>query len=88
MELQSLGTEIAVAVLARGPMTNSQLAPYRAARRKRQSWSARARELLRLWRQRLQQRAELARLSECDLRDFGWTEADVWRETEKWFWQD
>jgi uncharacterized protein YjiS (DUF1127 family) len=36
----------------------------------------------------MHQQAELARLATRDLRDIGLSEADVWAETEKWFWQE
>jgi len=44
--------------------------------------------LLREWRQRIRQRAELARLDERSLRDIGRADADVHRELGKWFWQE
>lgn len=43
---------------------------------------------LRLWRDRIRQRAELARLHEYDLHDMGLSPADADRELAKWFWQD
>lgn len=39
------------------------------------------------WRERAGQRAELARLGRPLWKDLGITDADVWRETRKWFWQ-
>ena len=43
---------------------------------------------LRLWRLRMQQRDELARLDERDLRDIGRSSADAYREAAKWFWEE
>jgi uncharacterized protein YjiS (DUF1127 family) len=47
-----------------------------------------ARELFRLWRLRIRQRAELARLGEHGLHDIGQYNADAYRELAKWFWQE
>lgn len=43
---------------------------------------------LQLWRLRIRQRAELARLGEQGLRDIGQSDADAYRELAKWFWQE
>ena len=87
MQLNWLGAETELAPPALPRMTNCQ--PRRVDTRLRPSrdWLAGGLALLRLWRQRLRQRAELARLSECDRHDLGVSQADVWAETEKWFWQ-
>ena len=47
----------------------------------------RVRALFRLWRRRAQERAELAQLSERDLRDIGLSDWDARHEANKWFWQ-
>jgi uncharacterized protein YjiS (DUF1127 family) len=43
--------------------------------------------MLREWRRRSRDRAELARFDERMLRDIGVTRADVWREINKPFWR-
>jgi uncharacterized protein YjiS (DUF1127 family) len=43
--------------------------------------------LLRKWRVRARQRAELARLGERDLHDLGWSRAQVEFEINKPFWR-
>ena len=43
---------------------------------------------LAVWRERARQRAELAQLDYAQRRDIGITEADIWRETRKYPWQD
>lgn len=43
--------------------------------------------LLREWRTRARQRAELARLGERDLHDLGWSRAQVEFEINKPFWR-
>lgn len=45
------------------------------------------RQLLRTWRQRFEQRYELARISERDLNDVGMTWDDVAHEVDKPFWR-
>jgi uncharacterized protein YjiS (DUF1127 family) len=45
------------------------------------------RQLLRTWRQRFEQRYELARISERDLNDVGLTWDDVAHEVDKPFWR-
>ena len=39
------------------------------------------------WRERMAQRAELIRRARTLKRDTAITDADIWRETRKWFWQ-
>jgi uncharacterized protein YjiS (DUF1127 family) len=51
---------------------------------RRRHWIA----LLRLWRQRSEQRRELAALSDRTLRDIGITRLDAVREAQKPFWRD
>ncbi|HTX77826.1 MAG TPA: DUF1127 domain-containing protein [Terracidiphilus sp.] len=48
---------------------------------------ARTGRTLRLWRRRIRERQELALLPERDLRDMGALYADVWHETNQWFWR-
>ncbi|HUN42191.1 MAG TPA: DUF1127 domain-containing protein [Acetobacteraceae bacterium] len=42
---------------------------------------------LRVWRRRMREREEMARLSDRELRDMRASHADVWRETNQWFWR-
>jgi len=56
--------------------------------RPRRDAAARLRALLRVWRGRVQQRAELTRLDFAGLRDIGLSAADANREAAKWFWQE
>jgi uncharacterized protein YjiS (DUF1127 family) len=74
--------------IARPTLTHYQVALQWPARRRRQSLLSRVRELLQLWRLRLRQRTELARLGEQGLHDIGRSDADAHRELAKWFWQD
>lgn len=69
-------------------VTNSQVFLRWPVPRRRGGAFSRARALLRGWRQRVQQRAELARLDERSLHDIGRSDADVYRELDKWFWQE
>lgn len=87
MQLNWLGGELGLAPLPLRQMTNSQACAGRT-RPRRAGWFARARGLLLRWRERVRQRAELAQLSACERRDIGVSDADVWAETEKWFWQE
>jgi uncharacterized protein YjiS (DUF1127 family) len=80
--------EVLMTGIARPMLTNFQVALHWPARRRRQSLPSRARELLQLWRLRLRQRAELARLGEQGLHDIGQSNADAYRELAKWFWQE
>ena len=41
-----------------------------------------------LWRERAEQRRSLAGLDERLLKDIGIGQADAYRESSKWFWQD
>jgi uncharacterized protein YjiS (DUF1127 family) len=88
MQVNGLGAEPQLATLALAAMTNSQARGARVRPRRRASWFARARALLDLWRRRFYGRAELTRLSAHDLRDVGLSDAEVWAETQKWFWQE
>jgi uncharacterized protein YjiS (DUF1127 family) len=76
------------APLAFAAMTNSQVCGARARPPRRVGWFARAQALLGLWRRRIYQRAELTGLSAHDLRDVGRSDAEVWAESRKWFWQE
>jgi uncharacterized protein YjiS (DUF1127 family) len=42
---------------------------------------------LRTWRQRARERAELARMSQTELRDIGVSSSDRWEEINKPFWR-
>ena len=69
----------------------SRIAPQKVRRRAlrhllRQALS-RTLAMLREWRRRSRDRAELARFDERMLRDIGVTRADVWREINKPFWR-
>jgi uncharacterized protein YjiS (DUF1127 family) len=86
-----------MAVLVHRSVTNSQaialagspamaLAP-RFAGLAHPSLFARIGQTLRLWRRRTRERQELALLSERELRDIGASHADVWHETNQWFWR-
>lgn len=48
---------------------------------------SRAGATLRLWRRRMQERSELARLGERELRDMRASTADVWQEVNQPFWR-
>ena len=48
---------------------------------------ARMGDTLRLWGRRMRERQELAQLDDRELRDMRATSADVWRETNEWFWR-
>jgi uncharacterized protein YjiS (DUF1127 family) len=61
---------------------------WRAPRRRHGVAFSQARELFRLWRLRIRQRAELARLGEQGLHDIGQSNAEAYRELAKWFWQE
>jgi uncharacterized protein YjiS (DUF1127 family) len=43
--------------------------------------------ILRTWRRRARERAELARMSQAELHDIGVSSADHWTETHKPFWK-
>lgn len=86
-----------MAVLVHRSLTNSQaialtgappiaLAP-RFGGLLRPSLFARIGRTLRLWRRRMRERQELAQLSERELRDISASHADVWHETNQWFWR-
>jgi uncharacterized protein YjiS (DUF1127 family) len=67
-----------MAYVTHHPVTNSQL------------WSVVARlgALLRLWRRRIRERDQLARLSERDLHDLGLSRGAVYAELRKPFWRE
>jgi uncharacterized protein YjiS (DUF1127 family) len=88
MQFHWLGVEPKLATAAPAAMTNSQACGTRARPRPRRGWFARAQALLHLWRRRIYERAELTGLSEHDLRDVGLSDAEVWAEAQKWFWQE
>jgi uncharacterized protein YjiS (DUF1127 family) len=67
-------------------LTNFQVSLHWPAGRRR-GLALRFWDLLRVWHQRQQERAQLARLDSRALRDFGRNEADVSQEMAKWFWQ-
>jgi uncharacterized protein YjiS (DUF1127 family) len=69
-------------------LINSQVSLHWPVPRRRRGVIARISALLRRWGDRRRQRAELARLDPRDWRDFGQSEADVYREVAKWFWQE
>ncbi|HUB11917.1 MAG TPA: DUF1127 domain-containing protein [Acetobacteraceae bacterium] len=78
-----------MAALVHRSLTNSQaiaLAPSFGAP-SRPSLLDRIGETLRLWRRRMGERHELASLSERELRDMRASHADVWHETNEWFWR-
>jgi hypothetical protein len=75
LQLNWLEVEAELAPLAFAMMTNSQVCDARARPRRRVGWLARAQALLRLWRRRIYQRAELTELS---ARDVGLSNAEVW----------
>ena len=56
--------------------------------RRRQGLFARVRALIELWRLRILQSAELARLGQQGLHDIGQSDADAYRKLAKWFWQE
>jgi uncharacterized protein YjiS (DUF1127 family) len=74
--------------VARPMLTNYQVALHWPARRRRGGVFSQAWALLQLWRVRIRQRAELARLGEQGLRDIGQSDADAYRELAKWSWQE
>jgi uncharacterized protein YjiS (DUF1127 family) len=49
---------------------------------------SRAAAVITSWRRRARERAEFASWGPALKRDIGITDADIWRETRKWFWQD
>jgi uncharacterized protein YjiS (DUF1127 family) len=50
-------------------------------------WLEAIRRIFRIWRSRIGERHALALLDHRDLRDLGWTHADVDRELAKPFWR-
>jgi len=78
-----------MAVLVHRSLTNSQaiaLAPGYAGL-SRPSLFGRIAETLRLWRRRMRDRQELSHLTDRELRDMRMSHADVWHETNAWFWR-
>jgi uncharacterized protein YjiS (DUF1127 family) len=74
--------------VARPMLINYQVSLHWPPRRRRAGMFSRAWTLLRLWRLRIRQRDELARLDGQGLRDIGQSGADAHRELAKWFWQE
>ncbi|HYZ34903.1 MAG TPA: DUF1127 domain-containing protein [Crenalkalicoccus sp.] len=62
--------------------------PMAGTRRARPGLFARALDTLRLWRQRVEQRDALSRLTDRDLRDMRVTPYEVGLEIRKPFWRD
>jgi uncharacterized protein YjiS (DUF1127 family) len=77
-----------MAVVTRLVLTNSQVSLHWPAPRGRGGAFSRGLALLQLWRLRIQQRTELARLDARNLRDIGQSDGDAYREVAKWFWQE
>ena len=69
-------------------LINSQVSLHWPVRRRGAGVIARTGAQLRRWRERSRQRDELARLDPREWRDFGQSDADVYREVNKWFWQE
>jgi uncharacterized protein YjiS (DUF1127 family) len=67
-----------MAYITHHPVTNSQLL----------SVVPRLGALLRLWRRRIRERDQLARLSERDLHDLGLSRGAVYAELRKPFWRE
>jgi uncharacterized protein YjiS (DUF1127 family) len=59
----------------------------RFARRREQRPGGRFRSVLAQWRQRRQERNQLARMSDRELADIGVTRVEQWRECEKPVWR-
>jgi uncharacterized protein YjiS (DUF1127 family) len=75
-----------MASVARQLLINSQASLlWPTPRRQTLAWAV---EVIKRWRSRMQQRAQLAQLDQHALRDIGQTDADVYRELAKWFWQE
>ncbi len=73
--------------LDRGTRAAAQTARLRSSHRWLHEVLNRGFALLREWRRRARNRAELAMLDERMLRDIGVTRADVWFEASKPFWK-
>lgn len=75
-----------MAALVHHPLTKSHAFPagYAAAR---PGLTTRIGDTLHLWQRRMRERQELARLSDRELRDMRASHADVWRESNEWFWR-
>lgn len=78
-----------MATLVHHPLTNCQAIALPAGRVVTSGPSLLARTLatLRLWRRRMRERRELASLGERELRDMRASSADIWNETNQWFWR-
>lgn len=50
-------------------------------------WTVRLRRMVRIWRRRMRERRQLARMSMLELRDLGLTPLDALAEFSKPFWQ-
>jgi uncharacterized protein YjiS (DUF1127 family) len=78
-----------MSVYVRPMLINFQVSLHWPVRRRRHGGLfSRAWALLRLWRLRIRQRAELARIDRQGLHDIGQSDADAYRELAKWFWQE
>lgn len=94
MKLDSLGAQLELSsreLSSPTPrsMTNSQACAGRAVQRRRhERWFVKARAMLQVWGRRTRQRTEPAELSECERSGIGVSEADVWAESERRFWQE
>ena len=69
-------------------LINCQVSLHWPARRRGGGLFSRAWTLLGLWRLRIRQRAELARLDQQGLHNIGQSDADAYRELAKWFWPE
>jgi uncharacterized protein YjiS (DUF1127 family) len=49
---------------------------------------ARWARLVKAWRRRSRERAQLGQMTSRELRDAGISLADAWLETSKWFWRE
>jgi uncharacterized protein YjiS (DUF1127 family) len=69
-------------------MTSSQVSLHWPPARGRHGFVTRLLALIRLWRRRMGERGQLARLDERALRDIGRSRGDAYHEAGKWFWQE
>jgi len=69
-------------------LRNYQVSVHWPAHPRRGRKVSRAWERFKLWRERMRQRTELARLDDRALHDIGRSEADAHHELAKWFWQE
>ena len=78
-----------MAALVHRSLTNSQAValPAQFATPWQPGLIGRIGDTARLWGRRIRERNELARLGDRELHDIGASSADVWRETNEWFWR-